>query len=206
MGLWSDQLLPRLVAWGMRGEEFSTQRRDALSSVSGRVLELGFGAGLNVPCYPAGVTELLALEPAQLNRRLAAARIAAAAFPVRWVGLRGEEIPLDDAAVDVVTSTWTLCTIPALDRALAEVRRVLRPGGRFVFLEHGLSPDPRLARWQNRLNGLQRRLFGGCHLNRAIGELVRAGGFTIETLDHPRMKGPRVASYLYRGTAVAEES
>jgi len=208
MGLWSEHLFPRCAAWGMRGEQFSALRREVLRDVSGRVLELGFGAGLNLPHYRAaetdaepGVSELLVIEPLAINRRLAARRVAASPFPVRWVGLRGEEIPLESGSVDCVTSTWTLCSIADLGAALAEVRRVLRPRGRLFFLEHGLSPDPKVAARQNRWNGLQKRLAGGCHLNRPIDTLVRSAGFAIERLDHPPMKGPRVASYLYRGSA-----
>ena len=190
----------------MKGEVFQELRRETLRQVTGRVLELGFGAGHCLPWYPEGVTELLALEPARLNRRLAAKRVAAARFPVSWVGLRGEEIPLDAASVDFVTSTWTLCTIPGIDQALREVRRVLRPGGKLVFLEHGLAPDPRTARWQQRLNGLQQRWAGGCHLNRDFGAIFDAAGYTIERLDHPPLAGPKVATYLYRGAARPEPS
>lgn len=188
----------------MEGEVYQELRRDALEEVSGRVLELGFGAGHCLPWYPEGVTELLALEPAKLNRRLAAKRVAASRFPVSWVGLRGEEIPLDAASVDFVTSTWTLCTIPDVDRALREVRRVLRPGGKLVFLEHGLAPDPKTARWQQRLNGFQKLWAGGCHLNRDFRAIFDAAGYAIERLDHPPLAGPKVATYLYRGAARPE--
>ena len=208
MGLWSEHIFPRCAAWGMRGERYSTLRREVLRDVSGRVLELGFGSGLNLPHYRAaepgaggGVSELFVIEPVAVNRRLAARRVAASPFPVRWIGLRGEEIPLESASVDCVTSTWTLCSIADLGAALAEVRRVLHPQGRLVFLEHGLSPDPQVAARQNRWNRLQIRLAGGCHLNRPIDALVAGAGFAIESLDHPLMDGPRIASYLYRGCA-----
>lgn len=189
------------MAWAMKGEAFQALRRETLAGVSGRVLELGFGAGLCLPHYPEGVTELLALEPATLNRRLAAKRVAASPFPVSWVGLRGEQIPLDAASVDFVTSAWTLCTIPDLPQALREVRRVLRPGGQLVFIEHGLAPDPKVARWQHRLNGLQKVWAGGCHLNRDFAAILGAAGYAIDRLDHPPLDGPRFATYLYRGAA-----
>lgn len=201
MGWYEEHVLPRGLAWFMARPEFTEQRSAALAGVSGRVLELGFGAGLNLPCYPDGVTEVLALEPALLNRRLARERIAASPIPVTWVGLRGEEIPLERASVDAVTSTWTMCTIPDVARALAEVRRVLRPGGCLHFLEHGLAPDPRVARWQRRLTPFSRFCGGGCHMDRAIDRLIEAAGFRVRGLEHPRMPGPRVGTYLYRGVA-----
>ena len=204
MSLWGDHVLPRLIAFGMRGEGFAKQRGRALEGVRGRVLELGFGAGHNVPHYGDDVTELLALEPAQVNRRLARKRVAAARFPVEWVGLEGESVPLEDASVDAVVSTWTLCTIPDLARALGEARRVLRPGGALHFLEHGLSPDPGVARWQQRLNPVQKLCFGGCHLNRRIDEEVARAGFTVEGLETFYMNGPRVAAWMYRGRGVPE--
>ena len=188
----------------MKGEAFQDLRRETLAETSGRVLELGFGAGLCLPHYPDGVTEVLALEPAKVNRKLAAKRVAASRFPVSWVGLRGEEIPLDAASVDFVTSAWTLCSIPDLPRALREVRRVLRPGGQLVFIEHGLAPDPKVARWQHRLNGVQKVWAGGCHLTRDFEAIFAASGFAIEHLDHPPLDGPKVATYLYRGAARPE--
>lgn len=201
MGLWSNHLLPRLVARGMAGEDFAEQRARALAGVRGRVLELGFGSGLNLPHYPPEVTEVLALDPVRVNRKLARRRIEEAEVPVEWVGLRGEEVPLDADSVDFVTSTWTLCTIPDPGRALDEVRRVLRPGGALVFLEHGLSPDPRVARWQRRLTPLQRRVCGGCHLDRPIDRTVQEAGFELVELETYSMKGARVATWMYRGRA-----
>ena len=202
MGLYDDHILPRGIAWSMGGKKFSEHRERALRGVSGRVLELGFGAGNNLPHYPSVVTAVLALEPARVNRKLARKRIARSRAPVEWVGLRGEEIPLEDSSVDAVTSTWTLCTIPDLSQALREVMRVLRPGGAFHFVEHGLSPEPSVAKWQRRLNPLSKRFGGGCHLDRAIDALIREAGFTLAELEHPTLSGPRFVSYLYRGVAV----
>lgn len=188
----------------MGGEKFAEQRAPALKGVHGRVLELGFGAGHNLSHYPPAVTEVLALEPAQLNRELARERVEASPIPVTWVGLRGEEIPLDDGSVDAVASTWTLCTIPDVARALAEVKRVLRPGSALHFLEHGLSPDPKVAKWQQRLNPISNTCAGGCNMNREIDVLIREAGFAVCSLEHPTMEGPRIATYLYRGVAVPE--
>lgn len=201
MGFYADQILPRGLARFMRGEKFAQHRRPALEKLSGRVLELGFGSGLNLEHYPSGVTEILALEPAAVNRKLARERIARSPIPVQWVGLRGEEIPLEDASVDCVASTWTLCTIPDLRRALSEVTRVLKPGGALHFLEHGLSDEPNVARWQHRLNPLSRICGGGCNLNRPIDALLRASGFVVSELAHPRLAGPKIGGYLYRGRA-----
>ncbi len=193
-----------MLAWGMGGSSFAEQRARALEGARGRVLELGFGAGHNLPHYGEEVEELLAVEPVLLNRKLAAKRVAAAPVPVQWIGLEGESIPLEDASVDTVTTTWTLCTIPDLARALAEARRVLRPDGRLLFLEHGRYPDPRIARWQDRLNGIQKFCFGGCHLNRKIDDEIRAAGFRIEELENYSMQGPRILSWMYRGRGTPE--
>lgn len=188
-----------MLALLMGGRAFEEQRRQALEGVAGRVLELGFGAGHNLPHYGPGVTEVLALEPALANRRLAAGRVALAPFPVEWTGLLGESIPLEDATVDAVVSTWTLCTIADVQAALKEVRRVLKPGGQLWFLEHGLSPDPPIARWQRRLNPFQRRCCGGCNLNRPIDKMLELAGFELEGLETYYARGPKPASWIYRG-------
>lgn len=142
-----------------------------------------------------------AVEPANSGRSLAANRVAASAVPVDYVGLNGEDMPLEDASVDHVLTTWTLCTIPNVTRALGEVRRVLRPGGALHFIEHGLSPDPKVARWQDRLTPIQRRVFGGCHLNRPIDDLVRGSGLEVSQLENFSAKGPRPFGYMFEGVA-----
>ncbi len=202
MGLYGNHILPRLVDFGMRGEMFSELRPRAVGELEGRVLEIGFGSGLNLPHYGSGVTQLLALEPAELGRKLARKRIEASGMDVEFVGLDGANIPLGDDSIDAVACTWTLCTIPAVQKALSEVRRVLRPGARFHFLEHGHSRDAGVARWQDRINPMQKFMCGGCHLNRKIDELVRASGLEIRRLDEFYMKkGPRFAGYMYEGFA-----
>ncbi len=206
MAFYADHLLPRGVALCMGTKKFAQHRGPALAALSGRVLELGFGAGHNLAHYPDTVTEILALEPAVVNRRLARRRVERSGIPVQWMGLRGEEIPLGDASVDAVASTWTLCTIPDVVAALAEVRRVLRPGGALHFLEHGLSPDPKVAKWQRRLNGLSKVCAGGCHLDREIDALIREAGFDVRNLTHPILDGPKIGGYLYRGRAVPNKS
>jgi len=204
MGLYRDHILPRGVARAMAGKDVAAERPRCVGRAHGRVLEVGFGAGLNLPYYPAGVSEVLAVEPATVNRKLARKRVAAAPFPVTWVGLEGESLPVEDDAVDCVVSTWTLCTIPDLARALSEMKRVLKPDGRLLFLEHGLSPEAKVARWQHRLNPLQKLWAGGCNLDRKIDDLVADAGFAVEELENSYMKGPKFMTYLYCGVGRPE--
>ncbi len=204
MGLYSGQILPRFLAWSMSGRRVAEERAPFLAGISGRVLELGFGAGLNLPFFSPAVSELLALEPEPVNRKLAAPRIARAPFPVRWLAARGEQVPLDAHSVDAVVSTWTLCSIPDLERALSEVARLLRPGGRLHFIEHGLSPEAGVARWQRRLEPLQKRLFGGCHLTREIDRELSQAGFRIDGLEAFYARGPKVMNWTLRGSAIPE--
>ena len=199
MGIYERQVLPRITDLVLRGAEFTTMRERAASELSGEVLEIGFGSGRNVPHYPGAVTKVWAVEPAALGRELASARIAASSVPIEHVGLDGKDLPLEDESVDCVLSMWTLCTIPDVHRALTEARRVLRPGGTIHFVEHGRAPDERVARWQDRLTPLQRRLFGGCHLNRPIDRLVADAGFQLMRLDTHYVKGPKPFGYMYEG-------
>jgi ubiquinone/menaquinone biosynthesis C-methylase UbiE len=202
MGFYERQVLPRLVHVVLSGPAFSRLRARATSGLTGDVLEIGFGSGANVPHYPASVTRVWAVDPATVGRKLAAGRVAASPVPVHYVGLDGQDVPLEDSSVDHVLSTWTLCTIPDAERALAEVSRVLRPGGTLRFVEHGRSPRPEIARWQERLTPLQRRIAGGCHLDRQIDALVTGAGLTMASLEHPHMPGPEVLGYLFEGVAV----
>ena len=160
----------------MRGADVREVRTRVTAGMNGVVLEIGFGSGLNVPHYPAGVTQVMAVDPATVGRRLAATRIAAHAVPVEFIGTDAQALPVPGACADFVLSTWTLCTIPDLGRALDEAYRVLRPGGELHFVEHGLSPDPRVARVQRGLTPLHRRVVGGCHLDRPIADLIAAPG------------------------------
>jgi len=202
MGFYAESILPRAIDWVMRGEEFQKIRRRYLGACRGTVLEVGFGSGLNLPHYPAEVTRLYALDPARLGRKLAAERLSRAPFPVEFLDLQNTRIPLPDEAVDTVVTTWTLCTIPKVRDALQEMMRVLIPAGRYVFVEHGLSPEPGVARWQNRLTPLQKCLAGGCHLNRKIDALITGAGFRIESLDTFYFPAPRIFAWTYAGHAV----
>ena len=202
MGLYADQILPRAIDLALRGGEFARPRARVAAGLEGEVLEIGFGSGLNIPYYPAGVKRVWAVDPAAAGRKLATGRATACAVPIEYVGTDAQVLPAGDASVDNVLSTWTLCTIPDANRALAEIVRVLRPGGALRFVEHGLAPDAIVARLQQRLTPLQRRAFGGCHLDRRIDQLVAAAGLELTRLDTYYMKGPRALGYTFEGIAI----
>lgn len=202
MGFYEDQVLPRAIDLALRGKAVERMRARVTSGLSGQVLEIGFGSGRNLPYLPDAVSLLRIVEPAGVGRTLARPRVEARRIPVEDVGLDGQRLPLPDHSVDHVLSTWTLCTIPDVDAALAEAARVLRPGGALHFVEHGRSPDPGVARWQDRLTPIQRRLFGGCHLNRPIATLVESSGLDLTELETSYMQGPKVLGYMYEGQAV----
>jgi ubiquinone/menaquinone biosynthesis C-methylase UbiE len=201
VGVYQDRFLPRLVNLAMSGDEFTGIRARVAAGLSGEVLEVGFGSGLNVPLYPPTVRRVRAVDPATLGRKLAAKRVAASPVPIEFVGLDGQNLPVEADSIDHVLVTWTLCTIPEAGRALQEVRRVLRPGGQLHFAEHGRSPDPGVARWQDRLTPVQRRVFGGCHLNRPIDALVAASGFEIQRIETFYVSGPKPWGYMFEGVA-----
>jgi len=186
----------------MNRQGTSEVRARVCAGLTGRVLEIGFGTGLNVRYYPAQVTTVLAVEPSRTCMRIAEPRISSSNTVVEHAGLTGEHLDLPSEEVDVALSTWTLCTIPDLSAALGEVRRVLKPGGTLHFVEHGHAPDAKTARWQHRLDPLNQRLAGGCHLTRRISESLEHAGFEMEHLDRYYSEGePKPWGYTYEGRA-----
>jgi ubiquinone/menaquinone biosynthesis C-methylase UbiE len=204
MSFYREQVLPRVTNVTMRGKEHSAIRHRVAADLTGEVLEVGFGSGLNVPHYPPAVTRVLAVGPANAGRKLAAGRVARSPVPVEYAGLDGQDLPVGSASIDHVLITWTMCTIPDIEAALGEMRRVLRPGGQLHFAEHGRSPDPAIARWQDRLTPLHRLAFGGCHLNRPVALLVTQAGFSLTSLRNYYTRGPKPMNYNYEGLATRD--
>ncbi len=202
MGLYATQIFPRLMDWVMAREEFRRLRTDLLSGLHGEVLELGIGTGLNLPHYPKTITRLHAVDPANLLPKIVMERSTSRSFPVRIQHVTAESLPYDDRSFDFVVSTWTLCTIPDPVKALREVRRVLKPDGMFLFLEHGRSEDNKVAAWQDRLNPIQNIIGCGCNLNRKIDQLIEQAGLAVTRLDRFLMQSvPRLGGEMYKGTA-----
>jgi ubiquinone/menaquinone biosynthesis C-methylase UbiE len=205
MGIYGEQVLPRIVnlACGMKAVQPLRQR--VCEGLEGDVVELGFGSGLNVPFYPKDVKRVAAVEPADVGWKLAEKRVRASSVPVERSGLDGQSLPFEDDSYDSALSTWTLCTIPEVATALREVRRVLKPGGTLHFLEHGLAPDEGVRRWQHRLEPIQKRVFGGCHLTRQVVPLLKDAGFTITAVDVFYEDGsPKFIAADSLGTAVSQ--
>jgi len=204
MSIWTDHVLPRITDRALSVTEIARLRSAVCSGLSGRVLEIGFGSGLNLPHYPAAVTGVDAVEPSDVAWEMSAHRRAETRTPVARTGDDAQRLAAADGQYDAVLSTFTLCTIPEVERALREVRRVLRPGGRFHFLEHGLAPDPGVERWQRRLEPLQRQLFGGCHLSRDVPALVADAGLEVAEMTASYLVDGRVSrpwSHGFLGTA-----
>ena len=204
MGLYARYVLPKLINSACAQKPMAELRARYVPRVRGRVLEIGFGTGLNLPHYGANgaaPASLLALEPAEEIAKLAVGRLAKAVFPVHVLQASAEDIPAEDATFDSVVSTWTLCSVPNVYRALDELRRVLKPAGRLVFAEHGASPEAKWLGWQRRLEPAWKLIGGGCHLSRRPASLIRAAGFRIDELDAGYLPGPKFATFTYRGVA-----
>lgn len=204
MGFYRRRILPRLIHFGMRQKQLAPMREQLVTETRGRVLEIGIGSGLNLPFYPRELDILLGLDPSRELLQIAKRHSSWVHFPVKLSEGRAEDIPLDDGAVDHVVMSWTLCSVADPPRVLAEVRRVLRPGGSLLFVEHGRAPEPRVQRWQDRLTPAWRRVAGGCHLNRPIARLIENSGLRVAELEAGYLvTGPKIATYHYRGRALA---
>jgi SAM-dependent methyltransferase len=201
MGFYNEHVLPRITNVLLGNKEFAKVRKEACEGLHGDVIEFGFGSGLNLPHMPSDVTGVWTVEPSRVAIQLAQNRIDASPFGVHVGVLKGERLDFPDDRFDSALSTMTLCTIPGVHEALLELRRVLKPGADFHFAEHGLSPDPKAARTQDRFTPLNQKVAGGCHLNRPIETLLTDAGFEIMKLRNFSLKGPKAIGYMYAGVA-----
>ena len=202
MSFYSNLIVPYCIDLAMSGSNLEQYRHQLLESVSGEILEIGFGTGLNLPHYPKSVTKITTIDPNPGMQKLARSRIKESQITVDYKVLNGESLPMADASFDSVVCTWTLCSIPLVEQAIAEVYRLLKPGGKFFFIEHGLSYERSIRAWQNRLTPIQKVIADGCHLNRQIDKLVeqKFPNVNIEQFYAPKL--PKVLGYMYRGVAV----
>jgi ubiquinone/menaquinone biosynthesis C-methylase UbiE len=201
MSFYNDRILPHLVNLSMRNRHLVPYRERVISAAEGRVLEIGIGSGLNLPFYSPHVHEIIGLEPSARLLAMARRTASRSTLPIAFVEGSAEAIPLDSHSIDTVVTTWTLCTIPEAVNALTEMRRVLRPGGQLVFVEHGRAPEANIQTWQDRLNPLWKRISGGCHLNRPIRTLIETAGFSIAQIETGYIRGPKPMAFLYEGRA-----
>ena len=203
MGLYKKYVLPRLIELAMKNPEMSRLRAAWIPRANGAVLEVGIGSGLNLPFYSAEVQRIYGVDPSMELQRLASRRAASASITVDLLHQSAEEeLPLQSGTIDSAVLTWTLCSIPNAADALAEIKRVLKPSGRLIFVEHGRAPEPAVAAWQDRLTPIWKHVGGGCHLNRRIDELIFAAGFQIPELKTCYLPGPRPMTYTYQGIAL----
>ena len=202
MSIYRNHILPWLTDRLLSGQEFLDLRRQVVIGLRGRIIEIGFGSGLNLPLLPPEVEEVLVVEPATGALQLARHRIEASHARVEYLGPDATKLPCDPRQADAVLMTWTLCSLPDQAAALREIRRVLKPDGALHLVEHGLSPSPRLARWQHRLTPLQQCLAGGCRLNTDVPSLLAAAGFDASNLQRLPFPGPRLAGCHYLGRLV----
>jgi ubiquinone/menaquinone biosynthesis C-methylase UbiE len=201
IGLYQRYIFPRLLDLAMRNKEVARYRAALVPRALGTALEVGVGSGLNLPFYGSAVERIYAVEPDEKLLAMARNNARAAAFPIEFLAHSGESLPLGDSCVDTVVATFTLCTIPDLQAALGEMKRVLKPHGLLLFAEHGLAPDPSVQRWQHRLNPVWKKWAGGCNLDRKMDVLIRKAGFDFLELRKGYAKGPKALSYIYSGVA-----
>ncbi|MCZ6644416.1 MAG: class I SAM-dependent methyltransferase [Gammaproteobacteria bacterium] len=201
MGFYGKYVLPKLIETACSQKSMTQLREQYVSLATGDVLEIGIGSGLNLPHYSSAVTSVTGLDPAVELTTLARKRAEAVSAPVEILEVSGEDIPADDNCYDSVVCTWTLCSIPNVYAALREIRRVLKPGGSFYFIEHGRAPDPKIIRWQHRLEPLWKKIGGGCHLSRRADELICDAGFGLTTCATGYEPGPKFAAFMIHGIA-----
>jgi ubiquinone/menaquinone biosynthesis C-methylase UbiE len=204
MTFYREHVLPWLIDLSMRQSRLAPYRSRVVSAASGRVLEIGISSGLNLPFYGNRVSQIIGIEPSAKLLHMARAASRGTSVPLDLIEGTAEAIPIDDRSIDTVVTTWTMCSIPVLENALGEMRRVLRPGGRLLFVEHGRAPEPRVCWFQDRLTPVWKRFSGGCHLNRPIEDMVGHTGFCIEHLDKGYMGGPKAMTFMYEGSARPE--
>lgn len=204
MSFYDRHILPRLLDLAMRNREVARYRAQIVPQARGTVVEIGIGSGLNLPFYGNAVDRLYGIDPSEELLRMAEKKARSTQFPVEFLAHSGEALPLENQSADTVITTFTLCTIPDPVKALQEMQRVLKPGGRLLFAEHGLAPDSSVERWQRRLNPVWSRIAGGCNLDRKIDKLIGAAGFSAIELESEYAKGPRLMSYIYAGQASPE--
>jgi ubiquinone/menaquinone biosynthesis C-methylase UbiE len=201
MGFYQNYVVPWVTHLSMRQTQLVPYRSRVVANATGRVLEVGIGSGLNLPFYSQSVNEIVGLDPSPSLLEIAEEAARQSSVPVELIEGTAEAIPIEAASIDTVLTTWTMCSIPDLDKALEEMRRVLMPNGRLLFVEHGLAPEPRVAWWQDRLTPVWTHLSGGCHLNRAIEDVIKRTGFSIEWLDKGYLRGPKIMTFMYEGLA-----
>jgi ubiquinone/menaquinone biosynthesis C-methylase UbiE len=201
MGFYEHWIVPRLLDLALRNRLLDHYRQRTIEIARGLVLEVGVGSGVNLPLYGPAVTHVFGLDPSPELLRLASRRAADVVIPVSLLRASAEDLPVADAVFDTIVMTWTLCSIPNPIAALAEMRRVLRPGGQLIFVEHGLSPEIRTARWQRRLTPYWKQFSGGCHLDRKTDDLIRAAGFQVDAVETGYMKAPKLWTFMYQGSA-----
>jgi ubiquinone/menaquinone biosynthesis C-methylase UbiE len=201
MGFYEEWILPALIDLSMRNKRLRPYRQRVAGAAEGRVLEVGIGSGLNLPFYAGQVRDVVGLDPSPRLLVRAQGTSHGMQLPVRLLQGSAERIPLADRSMDTIVMTWTGCSIPEIGTALRDMRRVLKIGGRLLFVEHGRAPDPGVARWQDRLDPLWIRFSGGCHLNRKIDDLLADAGFRIDRLETGYIAGPRIMTFLYEGAA-----
>jgi ubiquinone/menaquinone biosynthesis C-methylase UbiE len=201
MGFYQRRIVPRLINLAMRNRALDAYRQRTIPAASGLVLESGVGSGQNLPLYGSTVDRVYAIDPSLELLRLAKGSIPDAPVPVSLIRASAEQLPFADTIFDTIVMTWALCSIPNPTRALVEMRRVLKPGGNLLFVEHGLSPESGVARWQQLMTPCWKRIGGGCHLDRKMDDLIRAAGFELNDIETGYMRGPKPWTFMYEGRA-----